>query len=84
MGLTRPKAAQVARIPRHKDKKFYLSVVKTAAYLTACYALYQGGVVLGEAIYTELMPEASLGHWFTYAAGLFAVANIASFIRELS
>jgi len=83
MGLTRPKMSQVQVKPKHKDKKFYLSVIKVAAYLGACYALYNGGVVLGEAIYVAELPAVNLGQWFTYAAGLFLVANITSFIRDL-
>jgi len=39
--------------------------------------------VLGEAIYVAELPAVNLGQWFTYAAGLFLVANITSFIRDL-
>jgi len=83
MGLTRPKINQVQEKPKLKDKKFYLSVIKVAAYLGACYSLYYAGVVLGEAIYVTALPEVNIGKWFTYAAGLFLVANITSFIRDL-
>ena len=73
MGLTRPKMSQVAKKPKHKDRKFYLSVIKVAAYLGACYVLYIAGNALGE----------EPGNLIQAAAGLFALANITSFVNDL-
>ena len=76
--------SQVAKKPKHKDKKFYLSVVKVAAYLGACYALYIAGVTIGEALYTaQVVLDLDPGSYIQVAAGLFALANITSFVNEL-
>ena len=84
MGLTRPKMSQVAKKPKHKDKKFFLSVLKVAAYLGACYALYTAGVAIGEALYTaQVVSDLNPGSYIQAAAGLFALANITSFVNEL-
>ena len=84
MGLTRPKMSQVAKKPKHKDKKFYLSVLKVVAYLGACYALYTAGVVVGEALYSaQVVLDLDPGKYIQAAAGLFALANITSFVNDL-
>ena len=46
MGLTRPKATQLEKIAKIKDKHFWASMIKSIIRLGACYALYLGMIPL--------------------------------------
>jgi len=46
MGLTRPKATQLEKVKKMKDKHFWASMIKSITRLGACYALYLGMIPL--------------------------------------
>jgi hypothetical protein len=49
MGLTRPKATQLEKVKKMKDKHFWASMIKSVMRIGACYLLFTGNIQMGAA-----------------------------------